>query len=178
VRRWPPGYSSTTGTGKRFPGKVRPPFVPSFASPIRRFLAKDFIKLLLSPDPTKRPTATGALSAHVRTLFDNRPPREAHTTHSGLLSTPRQPRLTYQVSAKTSTHVPAGSLPSTPPGLSSGSMPAPTLPNPMDPAASSGGKFQATMMMTMTVSLYQRRGNRVRQLRRFLPGRLDHRWAL
>lgn len=47
------------------------PLIRQFENP----LAKHFIKLLLSPDPSKRPTATGALSAHVRTPFSDRPPR-------------------------------------------------------------------------------------------------------
>lgn len=142
--------------------------------PVRKYLAKDFIRLLLSPDPYKRPTAAGALSAHVRTSFSDRPP-ETNTTNSGLLSTPPQPRPTFQVSAKTSTHVPAGSPPSTPRGLSSGSMPASTLLNLM---SLSDERFQAMMMTTTIVSPYQHRGNRARRPRSSLLGRLDHRWAL
>ena len=45
---------------------------------VRESIAKDFIRLLLSPDPYKRPTAAGALSAHVRTPFSDRPPRNSH----------------------------------------------------------------------------------------------------
>ena len=35
----------------------------------QKYLAKNFIKLLLNPDPTKRPTAAGALADHVRILL-------------------------------------------------------------------------------------------------------------
>lgn len=41
-------------------------------------LAKDFIKTLLNPDPTKRPTAADASIAYVRTLFSIRPPGSSH----------------------------------------------------------------------------------------------------
>ena len=137
-------------------------------------LAKQFIKSLLKPDPTKRPTAAAALANHVRNLVTYL--SLELTRRSGSLFTLRPPRLTCQVCAKTSIPVPAGSPPSTPPGLSSGSTQAPAVRNSI---ILSGQRSLAMMTTTMTTFFpFRPHGNRALRLRNSLPGRLDQDWML
>jgi hypothetical protein len=105
------------------------------------------------------------LSSHTWVSFSASNPRETYTTHSGLPFTPHPPKPTSLVSAKTSTHAPAGNPPSILHGLSSGSTQAPTLPSSTVPTVPSDERFQATMMTMTTVSPCRRRGNRARRLR-------------
>jgi serine/threonine protein kinase len=141
-----------------------------------KYLAKNFIKSLLNPvPPNDQPRLVLSL---ITCVFGSlSPPAKLDAAHSGLPSTPRLPRPTCQVSAKTSTHVPAGSQPSTPPGLSSGSTPVSTLRNSMDPTVPSDQRFRVMTTTMMTVSPFRLRGNRVRRLRRSPLGRLDRDWV-
>jgi hypothetical protein len=51
--------------GARYPIKVKSTFLPKRSFVTDKCAAKIFIKLLLNPDPTKRPTALEAYNNHV-----------------------------------------------------------------------------------------------------------------